>query len=107
MIRHLRLLGLHHRLRIVDAALDRLQARHTHALGVGSALAAQRLQCAFDDLALTRAIVSRRIERLVTDATNAAVLNAPATGSDRTPRRWTRVARAAIRRGFRTDAPAR
>ena len=64
MFRQLQLFSLQQRLRRVDGALDRLQARYTIACRIGGDFAAQRLQHQFDNLAIDRAIVAHRIERL-------------------------------------------
>ncbi len=64
MFRQLQLFSLQQRLKRVDSALDRLQARYTGACRVGGDFAAQRLQHEFDNLAIDRAIVAHRIERL-------------------------------------------
>jgi len=94
VIRYFRLLGLRHRLQATDAALDRLQAQHSRALGAGSALAAQRLGRAFDDLAVTRAILACRIERLAPGDTGspARALSTRAPDSDGRPTPCARTA---------------
>lgn len=74
MFRQLQLFGLQHRLQRLDGALDRLQAQYSTANRVGGDFAAQRLQHEFDNLAITRAIVAHRLDRL-----NAPRYAAPGT----------------------------
>jgi hypothetical protein len=64
VIRALRLLRLRYRLRRIDSALDRLQARHAKDTAVAGMLAGERLQRKFEGLAVTRAIVGHRLQRL-------------------------------------------
>jgi hypothetical protein len=64
VLRQLQLFSLQRRLRRVDGALDRLQVRYSATSRVGGDFAAQRLQHEFDNLAIDRAIVAHRIERL-------------------------------------------
>jgi hypothetical protein len=64
MFRQLQLFGLRHRLERLDGTLDQLQARYSIAKRVDGDFAAQRLQHEFDNLAITRAIVAHRLDRL-------------------------------------------
>jgi hypothetical protein len=64
VIRTLQLLRLRYRLRRIDTALDRLQACHAKATTVAGMLAGERLQRKFEGLAVTRAMVGHRLQRL-------------------------------------------
>jgi hypothetical protein len=71
VLRQLQLFALHSRLRRVEAALDRLQARYTTACRVGGDFAAQRLQHEFENLAIDQAMVAHRIQRLAPPTSGA------------------------------------
>lgn len=62
MLRQIQLFGLKDRARRLDHALDRLQARYSDAQRSGADAA--QIQLEFDNLAVARALVAHRIERL-------------------------------------------
>lgn len=64
MLRQLQLFALQRRLRHLDTALDRLQVRYASARHIGGDLAAQRVRHRFDNLAIDRAMLAHRVQRV-------------------------------------------